>query len=286
MQKQRTMMKTKVAVLALIMAVAAAPAMAKDWTKVRVASEGAYPPWNAIDPSGKLVGFDIDVMNEICARVKLECSMQAQEWKTIIPSLNAGKYDAIIAGMMITEKRLEAIDFAGPYASTPSILALAKGSPMASYKSKLERVDLNEITPAEQAEIDAFRALLKGKVIGVQTSTTHAAFIDKYFNDGVTIRRYDTQENLDMDLQAGRIDAAEASLSVWFPRQKEAPDKYILVGPLWSGGVLGLGNGIGVRKDDPELKALFNKGLDSIMQDGTLRKMALKWFGFDNTLTK
>ena len=280
-------MKTKITVLALMLAVAATPALAKDWTKVRVASEGAYPPWNAIDASGQLVGFDIDVMNEVCARVKLECTMQAQEWKTIIPSLNAGKYDAIIAGMMITEKRLKAIDFAGPYAKTPSTLALAKGSPLAGYKSKLERVDLTEITPEEQAEIDSFRELLKGKTVGVQTSTTHAAFLDKYVGKGdITIRRYDTQENLDMDLQAGRIDAAEASLSVWYPRQKEAPDKYILVGPLWSGDVLGMGNGIGVRKDDPELKELFNKGLDSAIADGTIKKLALKWFGFDNSLSK
>ncbi len=280
-------MKKQLAVFAVAMMAVAVSASAKEWSQVRVASEGAYPPWNAIDPSGKLYGFDIDVMNEICTRVKLECTMQAQEWKTIIPSLNAGKYDAIIAGMMITEKRLQAIDFAGPYAKTPSTLALAKGSPMADYKSKLERVDLNEITPEEQAEIDGFRVLLKGKVIGVQTSTTHAAFIDKYLGDaGITIRRYDTQENLDMDLQAGRIDAAEASLSVWSPRMKEEPGKYILVGPLWSGDVLGLGNGIGIRKEDAELKALFNKGLDSAMKDGTLKALAMKWFGFDNTLTK
>ena len=280
-------MKTKLTVLALLVAVATTPAFAKDWTKVRVASEGAYPPWNSIDASGKLVGFDIDVMNEVCARVKLECTMQAQEWKTIIPSLNAGKYDAIIAGMMITEKRLKAIDFAGPYAKTPSTLALAKGSPLAGYKSKLERVDLTEITPEEQAEIDSFRELLKGKTVGVQTSTTHAAFLDKYVGKGdITIRRYDTQENLDMDLQAGRIDAAEASLSVWYPRMQDAPDKYVLVGPLWSGDVLGMGNGIGVRKDDTELKELFNKGLDSAIEDGTIKKLALKWFGFDNSLSK
>ena len=280
-------MKTKLTVLALLVAVATTPAFAKDWTKVRVASEGAYPPWNSIDASGQLVGFDIDVMNEVCSRVNLECTMQAQEWKTIIPSLNAGKYDAIIAGMMITEKRLKAIDFAGPYAKTPSTLALAKGSPLAGYKSKLERVDLTEITPEEQAEIDAFRELLKGKTVGVQTSTTHAAFLDKYVGKGdITIRRYDTQENLDMDLQAGRIDAAEASLSVWYPRMQDAPDKYVLVGPLWSGDVLGMGNGIGVRKDDTELKELFNKGLDSAIEDGTIKKLALKWFGFDNSLSK
>ena len=280
-------MKAKLALVALAFAVAAVSASAKEWKTVRVASEGAYPPWNSIDPSGKLIGFDIDVMNEVCTRVGLECTMQAQEWKTIIPSLNAGKYDAIIAGMMITEKRLEAIDFAGPYAKTPSTLAVAKGSPLASYKSKIDRVELTDIAPEEQAEIDSFRELLKGKVIGVQISTTHAAFLDKYVGEGaVTIRRYDTQENLDMDLQAGRIDAAEASLSVWSPRIKEKPDDYILVGPLWSGDVLGMGNGIGIRKEDTELKALFNKGLDSAMADGTLKTLALKWFGFDNTLTK
>lgn len=280
-------MKKTIAVLALAMAVVATSATAKTWTTVRVASEGAYPPWNAIDSSGKLYGFDIDVMNTVCARVNLKCTMQAQEWKTIIPALNAGKYDAIIAGMMITKKRLEAIDFAGPYASTPGVLAVMKGSPLASYKPKLKRVDLNQISPAEQAEINSFRKLLKGKVIGVQTSTTHSAFIDKYLaNDGVTVRRYDTQENLEMDLQAGRVDAAQASLSVWFPLMKKEPGKYVLVGPLWSGGVLGMGNGIGVRKSDQDLKALFNKGLDSAMKDGTLSKLALKWFGFDNSIRK
>jgi octopine/nopaline transport system substrate-binding protein len=280
-------MKTRVFVVALALGLAAASAAsAKDWTKVRVATEGAYPPWNATEPSGKLIGFDIDVVNEVCSRVKLECSLEATEWKTIIPSLNAGKFDAIIAGMQITEKRLEAIDFAGPYAGTPSALAVIKGSPLAAYKGKLDRIDLNEVTPEEKAELDAFRALLKGKVVGVQTSTTHSAFLDKYVGDVVTVRKYDTQENLDMDLQSGRVDAAQASMSYWFPRMKETPDKYVIVGAQWSGEVFGKGNGIGIRKSDPELKAQLNKGIASMLQDGTMQKLAVKWFGFDNSFKK
>ena len=81
---------------------------------MRVATEGAYPPWNATDPSGKLYGFDIDVINEVCKRSDLECEITAHAWKGIIPGLTAGKYDCIIAGMQTTHKRLKVIDFAGP----------------------------------------------------------------------------------------------------------------------------------------------------------------------------
>jgi len=277
-------MNKKLAVLAMALTVAASSAMAKDWTKIRVATEGAYPPWNATDSSGKLVGFDVELINEICDRLKVECTIQAQAWKTIIPALNSGKFDAIMAAMMITEKRLKAIDFAGPYAATPSTLAVIKGSPLADYKSKLEKVDLNEVTPEEQAEIDSYRELIKGKVIGVQTSTTHSNFLDKYIGKDITIRRYESQENLDMDLQAGRVDAAQAPTSYWTPRMKEAPDTYVLVGPLWSGEVFGRGTGIGVRKEDQDLKVLLGKGLEEVRADGTLKKLAVKWFGFDTTV--
>ncbi len=270
-------------VIVLILGFAAAGG-AKEWKKVRVATEGAYPPWNATDPSGKLHGFDIDVMNEVCRRVGLECEISAQAWKGIIPGLTAGKYDAIIAGMQITDKRLEVIDFAGPYAKTPGSFAALKSSPLAGFKSPIEAVTLNEISAEEKKLIDDMKALLKGKAIGVQTTTTHSNCLDTYFKDIADIRKYDTQENVLLDLSAGRIEAAEASLSYWIPIMKTDQGKNIaLFGPAWNGDIFGLGNGVGVRKEDQDLKALLDKGIRQIHADGTLKKLAEKWFGFDNT---
>ncbi len=164
---------------------------------MRVATEGAYPPWNATDADGKLYGFDIDVINEVCRRMNLECEIIAQAWKGIIPGiLTGGKYDLIIAGMQATEKRLKVIDFAGPYAKTPGSFATLKSSPLAGFKSAEAGVTLNDITASEQGVIDALRALLKGKVIGVQTTTTHSNFLDTYFKDVAKIQKYESQENV------------------------------------------------------------------------------------------
>lgn len=257
---------------------------AKEWKKVRVATEGAYPPWNATDASGKLYGFDIDVINEVCKRSGLECEITAHAWKGIIPGLTAGKYDCIIAGMQTTHKRLKVIDFAGPYAKTPGSFATLKSSPLAKFNSSPDRVALNELSPAEQSVMDELIKLLDGKVIGVQTTTTHSNFLDQYFQKVATIRKYDSQENVLLDLTAGRIDAAEASLSYWVPIMKKDQGKDIaLFGRAWTGDIFGLGNGIGVRKQDPELKAIFDKALKSLREDGTLQELAVKWFGFDNS---
>jgi octopine/nopaline transport system substrate-binding protein len=257
---------------------------AKEWKKVRVATEGAYPPWNATDASGKLYGFDMDVINEVCKRSGLECEITAHAWKGIIPGLTAGKYDCIIAGMQATHKRMKVIDFAGPYAKTPGSFATLKSNPLTEFKSSPDRVTLNEISADEQNVIDQLRKLLKGKIIGVQTTTTHSNFLDTYFKKVATIRKYDSQENVLLDLTAGRIDAAEASLSYWVPIMKKEQGKDLkLFGPAWTGDIFGLGNGIGIRKEDQELKAIFNKAIKSIREDGTLQKLALKWFGFDNS---
>jgi len=280
---KKAMLCGLVVCLAVIIGVPGA-GVAKDWKKVRVATEGAYPPWNATATDGKLYGFDIDVINEVCRRMSLECEIIPQAWKGIIPGLTGGKYDLIIAGMQATPKRLEVIDFAGPYAKTPGSFAALKSSPLASFKSSLEGATLNDITPQEQSVIDELRKLLEGKVIGVQTTTTHSNFLDTYFKDVATIRKYDSQENVLLDLNAGRIDAAEASLSYWVPlMQKEQGANLALFGPAWTGDIFGLGNGVGVRKEDQDLKAIINEGLAQMRADGTIQKLAIQWFGFDNS---
>lgn len=270
-------------ILALSLCIPAS-VVAKEWKKVRIATEGAYPPWNATDADGNLHGFDIDVANEVCRRANLKCEIIAQSWKGIIPGLTGGKYDLIIAGMQATTKRLKVIDFAGPYAKTPGSFATLKSSPLAGFKSALKGVTLNDITATEQGVIDELRALLKGKVIGVQTTTTHSNFLDTYFKDVARIQKYESQENVLLDLKTGRIDAAEGSLSVWIPvMKKEAGADVALFGPAWTGDIFGLGNGVGLRKENQDLKAIISKGLVQMKTDGTLSKLAVKWFGFDNS---
>jgi len=159
-----------------------------------------------------------------------------------------------------------------------------KSSPLAKFNSALDGVTLNEITAEEKGVMDALKKELKGKVIGVQTTTTHSNFLDTYFKDVAKIQKYGSQENVLLDLKTGRIDAAEGSLSVWVPAMKKDAGKDVaLFGPGWTGDIFGLGNGFGIRKTDQDLKAMMNKALADMRADGTIQKLALKWFGFDNS---
>ena len=268
--------------LAVTMTLAAGSAVAKDWTSVRIATEGAYPPWNATDSSGQLIGFEVDLANDLCNRMQVECEIVAQDWEGIIPALTAGKYDVIMAGMSITDERMEVINFTESYASTPAYFAVVEGSDLATYKHALDNVNLAEIDDAEQAAIDDLKTLLDGKSVGVQVATTHANFLEEYLGDAVEIRNYDTQENLDLDLQAGRVDAALASASYWHPLlETEKGADFTLIGPGLDGGPFGAGVGAGARKEDTDLVELLNKAIAEAKADGTINRLAQQWFGFD-----
>jgi len=270
-----------VAVLALVAAGGAVEA--KEWKKIRIATEGAYAPWNFTNPAGKLEGFEIDLANDLCKRMKAECEIVAQDWDGIIPSLKAGKYDVIMAGMSITAKRQEVIDFSAPYAVTPAALAVPKSSPLAKIPAGSNYDLVKNKADAEKA-IEALKPSLKGKVIGAQVSTTHANFLEAYFKGVAEIRTYKTTEQHDLDLTAGRLDGAYASIGYWKPLMEKPEGKdLVMVGPTFTGGVFGTGVGAGVRKEDPELRKMFDDAIGAAAKDGTIKTLALKWFKFDNT---
>jgi len=276
-------MKTKLTIVAaLAAAVLAGPAVAKDYKSITIATEGAYKPWNFKDASGKLVGFEIDFAEELCKRMGIKCKIVEQAWDGIIPSLKAGKYDAIIAGMSITEKRKKVITFSRDYLAGGGSFAVMKSSPIAGLKVMVSKVNLKDISAAEQGEIDALNKALAGKTIGVQTATTHENFVRKYLSKDIKIRTYDTQENLDLDLEAGRVDAALASMNYWVPLLKTDKGKdFSLLGPHLSGGVFGDGTGSGIRKEDQKLADMMSKAITSTLKDGSCATMATKWFGYD-----
>ena len=276
------MKKLSFALAAMAAIATAAPALAKDWKEVRIATEGAYKPWNFKDSAGKLIGFEPDLALDLCKRMGVKCTIVEQAWDGIIPALQAGKYDVIMAGMSITDKRKKVITFSRSYAATPAQLVVLKKSPDAKFKTDVGKLTLDDVSGEEKAAITAIKAAFKGRTIGVQTSTTHENFLREHMAGDVTIKAYDTQENLDLDLQAGRVDAALASLSYWDPLLKSDKGKdMVAVGPEMTGGPFGAGVGAGIRQKDQKLADMFSKAIDAAIKDGSLKKLAIQWFGFD-----
>jgi octopine/nopaline transport system substrate-binding protein len=251
---------------------------------VKIATEGAYAPWNFTGAGGKLEGFEIDLANDLCARMKVKCEIVAQDWDGIIPALNAKKYDAIMAGMSITDERKKVIDFAGPYANSPNGFLVAKNSPLAKMPGTGQAYNLGTQQAEAEKAIDALKPVLKGKTVGVQGSTIHSNFADKYLKGTAEVREYKSTEAHDLDLAAGRIDAvlADATAIIGTLEKPEFKD-YVLVGPSITGGMLGAGVGVGLRKDDTELKKSFNDAIQAAIKDGTVQKLSMKWFKIDTT---
>jgi arginine/ornithine transport system substrate-binding protein len=255
-------MKTKFTLL-LIAAMAGGLAMAGTaaaQTKVKVATEGAYAPFNYKDANGQLQGFDVDIAKALCVKAKFDCEIVAQDWDGIIPGLLAKKYDAIIASMSITEERKKSIDFTEKYYQTPARFIRKKGS-----------------------GIEISEAGLKGKSVGVQRATIHANYVHQTYGNIVDVKEYDTQDNVDLDLAAGRLDLVLADsvvLQEGFLNKPEGKD-FEFVGPELRGKIFGDGAGIGLRKEDTALKTAFNAAIKEIRADGTYKKINDKYFPFD-----
>lgn len=257
------------------------PAFANDWTTIRIATEGAYPPFNMVEASGTIAGYDVDVSNELCRRMKADCKIVTQDWDGIIPALNAGKYDAIVAAMVDTPERSKAVAFTQPYALMRLSLMTAKDNSLAQVPASKDYVSLAGDLAAVQKAVDALKPQLKGKILGGQTATTQIDFFKTYFPD-VEVREYKTSEAMILDLVSGRIDAVMDGMGylggvLSSPQGKDL----MLVGPQFGGGLFGGDSRIALRKDNPDLVAKFNDALASSIADGTLAKLSMKWFSID-----
>ncbi|MBV8652988.1 MAG: transporter substrate-binding domain-containing protein [Alphaproteobacteria bacterium] len=277
-------------ILALVMTAVAlfasgtALAQEKHWTKIRIATEGAFRPWNFTEPDGKLNGFEIDLYQDLCARMKVECEMSAQSFDGMIPALNAGKFDAIIAGMSATPKREEVIAFSISYGTTGQSFGVLKSGPVTALPGQGEIYSLDSNEAGALKAIEALKPVLQGKVIGVQTASIAASFIDKYLKGVVEIREYKSTEQHDLDLLAGRVDLIMASMA-YLSGVAAKPDfaEMAIVGPRFQGGILGRGSSVGLRKSDPELKTMFDTAITAAKADGTIQRLSQKWFGYDVT---
>lgn len=265
----------------IALAVSQAGAQAAERKALTIATEGASPPWDMIDTEGKLVGYDVDVGNELCRRIAVECRFVAQDWDGMLPALTVGKFDAIMSGMAITEKRKRSIAFSQPYAGGFNQLVMRKDLQLAATDTKA-KINLTSIGTAQQAILEQLRSALSGKTLGVLRSSNSEAVLNELFGKVATIRSYDTQDNLHLDLAVGRIDGGLADYFTWktFLDGKDG-ETAAFYGPELSGGLWGPGVGVGIRKEDTDLIAAFDKAIDDCIGDGTLKALSLKWFGID-----
>jgi polar amino acid transport system substrate-binding protein len=245
---------------ATLLGLAVSGALAEEATKLRIGTEGAYPPFNYIDTDGSVKGFDIDIALALCEEMKVECEIVTQDWDGIIPALLASKFDAIVASMSITEERKKSVDFTDKYYNTPPAIAAAKDS------------DIKGVTKED----------LAGKVIGAQSSTNHAAYAEATYTDS-EIKLYSTADEYKLDLANGRLDAVNDDivvLSDWLKTEAGACCKIIgAIKPVPE--IHGPGAGIAVRKEDTALRDKLNAAIAAIRANGKYEEINKKYFDFD-----
>lgn len=255
-----TKLTLAISALALSASLGAHQASAQDMKKVVIGTEGAYPPFNTLEADGTLTGFDIDIAKALCEEMNAECTFVTQDWDGIIPALQAGKFDAIIASMSITEERKEKVDFTDKYYNTPPAIAVPKDSDIA----------------------EATDEALAGKMLGAQSSTTHSNYAEAKL-PSAELKLYPTTDEYKLDIDSGRIDAViddVVVLSEWVNSDDGACCK--ILGTLKPDlEINGPGAGIAIRKGEDELRESFNEAITALRESGKYKEINDKYFDFD-----
>ena len=251
--------------------------------KIRIGTEGAYPPWNSKDASGNLIGFEVELANVLCKNMGHNCTIVEQDWDGMIPALQGKKFDAIMAGMSITAERQKAINFSQGYADEVASLAVMKGSSLEGLDTPAG-INLTKPNADAKKALKTLTAALAGKTVCVQTATIHQNFLDSGDVGKVNVRTYKTQDEVNLDLASGRCDAALAAAVAFNDYAEKSGKPVVLTGPTFSGGAFGNGVGVGIRKDDTELLKKFNAAINKARKNGDISRIAIKWFGFDASM--
>src|SRR5262245_51898693 len=256
----RVRMRMMWAASAAALALSLGAAQAQELT-LKIGTEGAYPPFNNLTADGKLEGFDIDIARALCEEMKAKCEFVTQDWDGIIPALQAGKFDAIIASMSITDERKQKVDFTNKYYNTPSALAAPKDT------------ELKGVTKED----------LAGKTVGAATSTTHFNYAEKTYTDS-TVKGYPSSPEEQLDLANGRLDAIQDDIVVlqqWLDTPDGACCKILGVPKPQPVEIFGPGAGIAIRKGEKELVDKLNAAIEAIRANGKYKEINDKYFKFD-----
>lgn len=265
-----------------VLALAGNGAQAKEWKTVKIAMEGSYAPWNLTLPSGKLSGFEPELLDNLCKRVNLQCDTVAQDFDGLISGLQAGKFDVVMDALAITPDRQQVIAFSKPYAATPAAFATIDGRGLANTTGKTALLKLTGDPKTDGPMIAPLRDQLKGKSIGIQSGTVYTKFITDNFKDITSVRLYKTSAERDLDLVNGRVDMAFDDVTYYagIADNKETA-RIRIAGPAIGGAIWGPGEGLGFRKQDTDLKAKFDVAITEALADGTVKRLSEKWFKTD-----
>ena len=250
---------------------------------IKIGTEGAYPPWNSKDASGKLIGFEVELAWTLCRYIGQQCEIVEQDWDGMIPALIMRKFDVIMAGMSITDERKKAINFSQGYADEVASLAVMKGSDLEGIDTP-EGVNLTLGGSSVKKALKTLTGALAGKTVCTQTGTIHQNFLESGDVGKINLRTYKTQDEVNLDLASGRCDVALAAAVAFSDYAEKSGKPVVLVGPTFSGGAFGNGVGVGIRQDDTELLNAFNKAINKARKDGDISRIATKWFGFDASM--
>ncbi|HZZ11758.1 MAG TPA: ABC transporter substrate-binding protein [Paraburkholderia sp.] len=235
---------------------------AKDVSTLRFGVDASYPPFESKAADGKLVGFDIDLGNEICHRLNAHCVWVENAFDGMIPALKGRKFDGVLSTMSMTPARQAQIAFSSKVFRIPTRLVAKKGS---------------TIVPTPEA--------LKGRRIGVEQGSIQETYAKTYWEPaGAVVVPYQDQDLVYSDLISGRIDASlqnAVQADVGFLRTARGKDFAFAGNPLYDAKTLGSGTAIGLRKEDVDLKAKIDKAIADIRADGTYDRIAKKYFDFD-----
>jgi polar amino acid transport system substrate-binding protein len=247
---------TQIAIGAVLAATALAGTASAQQIKVGIAAE-PYPPFASPDAAGTWSGWEVEMITAVCKAATLECELTPVAWDGIIPSLTGSQIDVIMASMSITDERMQTIDFSDAYYNTPAVIVADKG-----------------------LDVDASPASLAGKIIGIQASTTHQAYANAYFAAGSEIKVYQTQDDANQDLVAGRVDAIQAdSIAMADFVNSDAGACCEIKGAVAKDdAILGKGVGAGVRKGDTDLRDKLNAGIAAVIADGTHAEITSRYF--------
>ena len=252
-------MKRSIVAAVIVLALGFASAEAKEWTTVRIGTDATYPPFESVDPQGKIVGFEVDYADALCAKMKVTCTFQNQDWDGIIPALLAGKFDAVISSMNETPARAKKVLFSDVYYATAPVW----------------------VTQAGTKGDDVSPAAMKGKTVGTQSSTTFAGYLDKNYK-GIDVKLYPGGDEPLADLANGRLDYVVLDELVTEKFTEKNPGCCRIISKIARDPeVFGPGVGVAMRPDETELKDMFNKAIEEAKADGTFDQIQKKYFKID-----
>lgn len=227
--------------------------------KITIATEAAFPPFNYLDRKGMPAGFEMELAQEACQRIKAECEFIALKWDELIPGLLDKKFDVIMSSMEVTSERRKRMGLSRRYYLSPGAFIAAKGAPF-----------------------DGPPSLLRNKRIGIQRDSMHADWADKSFRRSAQLRRYGTLQEALQALAKEEVDAVFGDKAqLWLWSQKAEGKCCELVGQdIKDTQTLGVGVAAGLRKEDAKLRDAMNKAFGDMVSDGTYKKINEKYFPF------